>query len=177
MSFNKVCLTTWFLRRVFLKPFRGFEAKTLLSLLMVALLYLTFLSSQNALAAGLAASQSEMWQPILQVLPKDKGVFNANLRQQVRNHLDLSLATGEDSNQSDEQLEKNLVARLSVLDKNLSKYIRVSESSSRFEQLKRLMPALYKIEERKLIEKLLKKRAVKIPNLRNRRLLAFLDKN
>lgn len=144
---------------------------------MVALLYLTFLSSQNALAAGLAASQSEMWQPILQVLPKDKGVFNANLRQQVRNHLDLSLATGEDSNQSDEQLEKNLVARLSVLDKNLSKYIRVSESSSRFEQLKRLMPALYKIEERKLIEKLLKKRAVKIPNLRNRRLLAFLDKN
>ncbi len=74
-------------------------------------------------------------------------------------------------------LNQQATARLQVLDKKLSKYLRISSKSSDFEQLKRLMPALYNIEERHALLQLLKLNGVKAPPLKNSRIAIFLDQH
>lgn len=76
-----------------------------------------------------------------------------------------------------EQLNHQVIARLDLLDKALSKYLRISTKSNDFEQLKRLMPALYNIEERHLLLQLLKLNGVKAPPLKNSRLVVFLEQH
>jgi len=154
------------------------NAKNRLCFLIVILsVFFVFSTWQSAHAntTQINAKHADIWQPVLSSLVKDKGVYNANLRRSVRGALDLTLATGTAGLPNDE-LSANLITRLKALDKALSRYLRVSESTTNFEQLKRLMPALANIEERKLIEALLKSQSVKVPNLRNSRLLPFLDK-
>ncbi len=74
-----------------------------------------------------------------------------------------------------EHLNDQAIARLQVLDKELSKYLHISSRNSAFEQLKYLMPALYNIEERHILLQLLKLNGVKTPPLNNSRLAVFLD--
>jgi len=146
-------------------------------LIVILSLVFVFSSGQpaNANSTSINEKHANIWQPVLGSLAKDKGVYNANLRHSVRGALNLTLATGAAGLPLNE-LSSNLITRLKVLDKALSRYLRVSENTTNFEQLKRLMPALANIEERKLIEALLKSQSVKVPNLRNSRLLPFLDK-
>ena len=120
-------------------------------------------------------SLSAAWLEVFENLPEDKGVFNSALRRSVRETIPL-VTLSTDHLQDSKVLTQKLIPRLEQLDRELSKYVRVSESVNRFEQLKRLMPGLYNIEERKLIESLLKRQGVSIPRLRNSRLLGILDK-
>ena len=138
---------------------------------------LTALVMQSAFSENLQTpkSLSPAWQEVLASLPKNEGVFNSALRRSVRENISL-VTLNMDHLQDSKALTQKLIPRLEQLDKELSKYVRVSESVSRFEQLKRLMPGLYNIEERKLIESLLKRQGVSIPRLRNSRLLGVLDK-
>ena len=136
-----------------------------------ALLFL--LPTTFSLAFANTSIQSPVWQQTQQTLPKSVGVFNAHLREAVRSQL--TLPDIPDLNTLSAK-ETELIARLQVLDKGLFRYIRVSESTTRFEQLKHLMPALYNIEEQKLITQLLNNQNVKVPRLRNARLLSLLDK-
>jgi hypothetical protein len=76
-----------------------------------------------------------------------------------------------------EVINNQATARLQVLDKELSKYLHISSKSTDFEQLKRLMPALYNIEERHILLQLLKLNGVKAPPLKNSRLAVFLDEH
>ncbi|WP_040726988.1 hypothetical protein [Thiomicrorhabdus sp. Kp2] len=115
--------------------------------------------------------QEPIWQNVVNTLPHASGIFNRHLRQTVQQKLVLPNIT---ASLSDSLPELN--ARLQVLDKALFQYIRVSESSTRFDQLRQLMPALYNIEERKLIEQFLKNQGEPIPRLRNSRLLGLLDR-
>ena len=117
-----------------------------------------------------------VWQNIAQSLPENSGIFNRKLRQAVQDNLVLPNVDGSQIQSGLNQHRAELNARLQVLDKALIQFIRVSESSTRFKQLERLMPALYNIEERKLIEKLLKNHGEQVPRLRNSRLLKILDK-
>lgn len=118
--------------------------------------------------------KSAPWSEVIDSLPEYQGTFNTGLRQSLRRQLnlpDINAAFNAQSEQADVLLQ-----RVKELDADLSKYVRVSESISRFQQLKRLMPALKNIEERKLIEALLVKNQIKVPRLRNSRLLPHLDK-
>jgi len=130
------------------------------------------LSNVNSLSV---TAYTPVWQTVVADLPSDKGIFNAALRKSMRDKLELPSVIAADL-EDKKQLLSKVKPRLIELDKALSKFIRVSENSTRFEQLKRLMPALLNIEERKLIQHLLKKHKVRLPNLRNSRLLPFLDK-
>ncbi len=76
-----------------------------------------------------------------------------------------------------ERLTLQVSARLQMLDKELTKYLRISSKSNHFEQLKRLMPALYNIEERRILLQLLKLNGVEPPPLKNSRLVVFLDQH
>ena len=155
------------------------ETRILRSLLKAVsvIVLLTVLVMQPAFSENLKASKtlSPAWQEVLANLPKNEGVFNSALRRSVREKVSLVTLSMEHVQDSQALIQK-LIPRLELLDKELSKYVRVSESASRFEQLKRLVPGLYNIEERKLIESLLKRQGVSIPRLRNRRLLGILDK-
>lgn len=71
---------------------------------------------------------------------------------------------------------EQVIERLTVLDKELSKYVRMSTSKNEFNQLKKLMPALYNIEERRALLQLLKINKMPAPQLKNSRLVGFLDK-
>ena len=75
-----------------------------------------------------------------------------------------------------ETLAQQVAERLKVLDQALPKYLRMSAKSSSFGQLKRLMPALYNIEERAGLIHLLKLNDLPVPPLQNTRLVDFLDK-
>jgi len=155
------------------------ENPILRSLLKAAsvIVVLTVLVMQSAFSENLQTpkSVSPAWQQVLTSLPKNEGVFNSALRRSVRENVSL-VSLSVEHFQDSKVLSQKLIPRLKQLDKELSKYVRVSESASRFEQLKRLMPALYNIEERKLIESLLKRQGISIPRLRNSRLLGILDK-
>ncbi|MDX1351619.1 MAG: hypothetical protein R3254_01305 [Thiomicrorhabdus sp.] len=120
--------------------------------------------------------QQPVWQHVVQTLPEDSGVFNRNLRQAVKAQLILPDIESSQLNPTANLPLAELNARLQLLDQALVKYIRVSESNTRFEQLKRLMPALYNIEERKLIEQLFKSHDVQVPRLRNSCSISILDK-
>ena len=74
-----------------------------------------------------------------------------------------------------EVLNHQATARLEILDKERSKYLRISPKSNAFEQLKRLMPALYNIEEHRALLQLLKLNGVEAPRLKNSHLVVFLD--
>lgn len=76
-----------------------------------------------------------------------------------------------------EVLNHQVNVRLEALDKELSKYLRISPKSSAFEQLKHLMPALYNIEERRLLLQLLKLNGLEVPPLKNGRIVVFLDRH
>jgi len=138
---------------------------------------LTVLVMQSAFSENLQTQKnlSPAWLEVIESLPKNHGVFNSALRRSVRENITL-VTLSMDHLQDSQALTQKLIPRLEALDKALSKYVRVSESVSRFEQLKRLMPAIYNIEERKLIEALLKSQGVPIPRLRNSRLFGVLDK-
>jgi len=157
----------------------GYQNLILRSLLKAVsvIALLTVLVMQSAYSENLQPpkSVSPAWQEVLASLPKNEGVFNSALRRSVRERV-LLVSLSMDHLQDSKVLAQKLIPRLELLDKELSKYVRVSESISRFEQLKRLMPGLYNIEERKLIESLLKRQGVSIPRLRNSRLLGILDK-
>lgn len=133
---------------------------------------------QSALSESLPApkSVSPAWQGVLVNLPKNEGSFNSALRRSVRENFSIANLS-MDYLQDSQVLSQQLIPRLEWLDKELFKYVRISESVSRFEQLKRLMPGLHNIEERKLIEFLLKHQGILIASLRNNRLLYRLDKN
>ncbi|MEA1987994.1 MAG: hypothetical protein U9N57_02140 [Pseudomonadota bacterium] len=146
------------------------KAVSVIVVLTVLVMQSAFSDSQQAFK-----SLSPAWQEVLASLPKNEGVFNSALRRSVRENVSL-VTLSMDHIQDSQVLTQKLIPRLELLDKELSKYVRVSESASRFEQLKRLMPGLYNIEERKLIEFLLKRQGVSIPRLRNSRLLGILDK-
>lgn len=120
-----------------------------------------------------------------------KTVFEVQLRMAVRERL-LALPLFQPSDirtslQADkldigmewlpEVLNRQATVRLEALDKELSKYLRISPKSSAFEQLKHLMPALYNIEERRLLLQLLKLNGVKAPPLKNGRVVVFLDQH
>ncbi|GAB6071476.1 hypothetical protein JCM30760_25730 [Thiomicrorhabdus hydrogeniphila] len=122
----------------------------------------------NTALASEVISQST-WQKVAQQLPEPIGVFNKNLRVAVQKELVLP--------QLDVLAEPSkLITRLQTLDKGIFKYVRVSESSTRFVQLQHLMPALVNIEERKFIEQYLKNHNMKVPRLRGSRLSVLLDK-
>ncbi len=76
-----------------------------------------------------------------------------------------------------EVLNHQAYDRLQVLDKERSKYLRINPKSNAFEQLKRLMPALYNIEEHRALLQLLKLNGVEAPPLKNSRLVGFLDQH
>lgn len=144
---------------------------------VLVIVVLMALVMQSALSESLPApkSVSPAWQEVLVNLPKNEGVFNSALRRSVRENVSIANLSIDYLHDS-QVLSQQLIPRLEWLDKELSKYVRISESASRFEQLKRLMPGLYNIEERKLIEFLLKRQGISIPRLRNSRLLDRLDK-
>ncbi|WP_158660949.1 hypothetical protein [Thiomicrorhabdus sp. Milos-T2] len=146
-------------------------------LLTIVLLNIFLLSTVQAqeINSKVASVKQQPWQDMIQTQPVYKGVFNQNLRQAVLNKLTLPKISAEDLEDKTKLLAL-LQPRLQELDKELSKYVRVSERVSRFEQLKRLMPALYNINERNLIEGLLKKQGVSVPRMRNSRLVRFIDK-
>ena len=100
--------------------------------------------------------------PIFQ--PKD---FTSNVRTD-RIEVDLLWDT--------ERLEQQVVNRLTTLDNDLLQYLRLSASSNAFNQLKKLMPALYNIEERRGLLQLLKINKIPAPLLKNSRLADLLDK-
>ena len=168
----------WVLSSKVQKTF-GYENLILRSLLKAVsvIALLTVLVMQSAFSENLQPpkSVSPAWQEVLASLPKNEGVFNSALRRSVRERVSL-VSLSMDHLQDSKVLAQKLIPRLELLDKELSKYVRVSESVSSFEQLKRLMPGLYNIEERKLIESLLHRQGVSVPRLRNSRLLGILDK-
>ncbi|BCN92343.1 hypothetical protein THMIRHAM_01280 [Thiomicrorhabdus immobilis] len=131
-------------------------------------------NEQIAGQTGLTIHQPP-WNAVVKTLLAEQGVFNQKLRQAVLENLRLPILTIEQLADNKKLLEL-LMPRLQLLDRDLSNYVRVSESVSRFEQLKRLMPGLYNIEERKLIEALLTRQGVAVPRMRNSRLVGFLDK-
>jgi len=147
-------------------------------LISITVLFISlFLYSVNGYANTLLSPKkhSHVWQQLITELSKDKGIFNRSLRESVREQLGLIELSDIEAVDAD-ILKQRLLPRLQTLDKALSKYIRVSEKSKSFSQLKQLMPALLNIEERKLIERLLKQQNIRLPNLRNSRLMPFLDK-
>ncbi len=145
-----------------------------LSLFCLALLCLLSQPLQAASDDPLK-KHSEIWQQLIAELPEDKGVFNRSLRTTVRERLDLvKLSNAEVFDEV--FLKDKLLPRLEQLDKALSKYVHVSESQKTYQQLENLMPALINIEERKLIERLFKQQHIRLPNLRNSRLMPFLDR-
>lgn len=146
--------------------------------LKTAVLVLPFFLLSPAFAKTVFASdyQNTPWKSVIQELPIDKGTFNLALRNGVREELQLPKLSLDWAKNGLESSSAELINRLETLDAKLSRYVRVSERTSRFEQLKHLMPALANIEERKLIEALLTKQGVKVPRLRNARVLPFLDK-
>lgn len=120
-----------------------------------------------------------------------KRVLDTQLRTDVREKLlTLPLFQPHDIQASMQEQEQELVvvmkwlpevlnhqatARLEILDKERSKYLRISPKSNAFEQLKRLMPALYNIEEHRALLQLLKLNGVEAPRLKNSHLVVFLD--
>ena len=172
LSRNKVLKLTIIRNKVFI------TWQNLLSgLLTVALLNIFLLSSVQAqeLNSETVVLKPMPWQTVIQAQPSYRGVFNQELRQAVVDNLVLPNISAEQLADKAKLLAL-LQPRLQELDKNLSHYIRVSESVSRFEQLKRLMPGLYNITERNLIETLLRKKGVSTPRMRNSRLVRLIDK-
>lgn len=157
----------------------AFFRRLLTTMTVTILLHLSLLSSAQAteqtIVQKVATVHQAPWQSVVKSLPAEQGVFNKSLRQLVIENLQLPVLSVQQVTDKN-QLLKLLQPRLQVLDEELSNFIRVSESVSRFEQLKRLMPGLYNIEERKLIEGLLKSQGVAVPRMRNSRLVGFLDK-
>lgn len=146
-------------------------------LMMIALWPLLFMSFTPAVSGQMPAVKvhSEVWQEVIAGLPQDQGIFNRSIRVSLRAHLNLPELSRIEVADPD-TLKSKLIPRLQKLDKELSRFVRVSESATKFEQLKRLMPAMANIEERKLIERLFKAQKIRLPNMRNTRLVSFLDK-
>lgn len=145
------------------------------SLFLTSVLSLCLLSFNAQAAVNLVAKQhSEVWQNLIKITPKSKGVFNRSLRETVRSQLDLPALTSLDV-ADQELLQQTFYGRLTELDSSLIRFLRVSQSANNFTQLKQLMPALKIIEEYKLIKQLLKANSVTLPALRNQRLMRLLD--
>ncbi|NPA71933.1 MAG: hypothetical protein GXO35_03775 [Gammaproteobacteria bacterium] len=122
---------------------------------------------------------------------RKKAIFDIRLRQDIRASLrSLALIQPEQVEPlvasdtllevvlswNDEQLAERASQRLQVLDKGLSAYLRISQNKSAFEQLVDYVPALYNLEERKMLLQLLKSNKLPQPSLKNKRLAEFLDK-
>ena len=150
---------------------KGVKVKKMFFRSMSSLVFIFLFSVQSLFNPVWASSVTEqtVWQKAALNLPEPSGIFNKVLRSEIQKSI--VLPELETSNQSDQ-----LIKRLQSLDKELFKYVRVSESSTRFEQLNRLMPALVNIEERKLIEQYLTNHGQSVPRLRNDRLYSLLDK-
>lgn len=118
---------------------------------------------------------SEVWQSMIESLPKEQGVFNRALRESVREVLPLEEISNIEVVDSD-FYQQRLAPKLQELDKSLKQFVRVSQSQSSFRQLEKLMPALFAIEEYKLIKDLFKQQNMVLPPLSNARLVGFLDR-
>ena len=147
------------------------------SLMVLLLCSAMLLFSAKSIASTQLPSvkHSYVWQVMIKEIPKEKGIFNRALRESVREVLPLIELSSIDTVDA-EVFQQKLSPRLKKLDQSLQKYIRVSESLNRYQQLEKLMPALFAIEEYKLIKQLYKQQNIRLPNLRNGRLLSFLDR-
>ena len=153
---------------------RSISLKLVNSIGLCCLLFLqSFSISANSAVVIDSPAQSQVWQELITQLPKDRGLFNSSLRKGVRQNLSLVDSINLDDN---EAIKAQVLPRLELLDASLSKYIRISTSKTSFEQLSLLMPALFAIEEIKLIKALYKQQKISMPQLRNSRLQSHLDK-
>ena len=141
---------------------------------LVLSLLLVTLPAQAEMAPHIT-NHGPVWQSLIETSPEDKGVFNHTLREMVRTHLNLIKVSEVDAVDM-EAVKPQLYERLKTLDKGLSKFVRVSQNTNQFMQLKQFMPALKIIEEQKLIIRLLKAKGIAVPALRNSRLLVLLDR-
>ena len=151
---------------------------TMRGLLAFKALFLSLLLVTLPVQANIAPhmpNHGSVWQSIIETAPEDKGVFNRTLRESVRAHLNL-IKVSEINAVDMETVKPLLYERLKTLDKGLSKFVRVSQNTNQFVQLKQFMPALKIIEEYKLITRLLKSKDILVPTLRNSRLLVLLDR-
>jgi len=153
------------------KIIKGVKTNRLFTGSMFSLMLIFILNIQTLFNPVWASSVTEKnaWQQAALNLPEPAGIFNKALRLEAQKTL--VLPELEASNQSEQ-----LIKRLQSLDKDLFKYVRVSESITHFIQLKRLMPALVNVEEQKLIKQYLTDQGQNVPRLRNYRLFRILDK-
>ncbi len=154
---------------------RRFYQIASLLMLLVLLLPVQPVYAVSSEAPPVSNIPSVTWDELKQKQPEEKGVFNRALRQEIRAQLELIQLSDLEGN-IPKQIQDKFQSRLEVLDKELQKYVRVGASKKHYSQLKRLMPALKNIEERKLITALYKHYKVRLPNLRNSRFMSFLDK-
>lgn len=152
---------------------KGFISKCVSPLLKPSpWLLLLFVWHSGQVAASQVDVKGLSWLSVVESMPADRGVFNKSLRQSVREAITLPSLGGLDR----AKLEKALTPHLISADKALSNYVRVSSNIDHYRQLQMLMPALIKIEERKLILHLFAQNEIPSPRLANSRLLPILDK-